>query len=155
MTTINGYAARPSVRAGEVVRLHIATSAPRFRVDFYRWGARPARGACRVARRHCRAGRSTTDWQWPAYEFPSRRSGRSGVYIAVLGTERQSEHPVPGRPGGADSSSSSPPPRSSGRRVLYKIPTFTYHAYNTAGGGSLYSASQVTTRRPGAVSADP
>nr|WP_243274556.1 N,N-dimethylformamidase beta subunit family domain-containing protein [Streptomyces albus] len=41
------------------------------------------------------------------------------------------------------------PVAHSGRRILYKIPTFTYHAYNTAGGGSLYSASHVTMRRPG------
>lgn len=41
MTSISGYPARPSVRAGEVLRLHIAASAPRFHVDFYRWGRRP------------------------------------------------------------------------------------------------------------------
>lgn len=41
------------------------------------------------------------------------------------------------------------PAAPSGRKVLYKIPTFTYHAYNTAGGGCLYSASRVTFRRPG------
>lgn len=41
------------------------------------------------------------------------------------------------------------PSAPSGRKVLFKIPTFTYHAYNTAGGGSLYSAAQVTMLRPG------
>jgi hypothetical protein len=36
-----------------------------------------------------------------------------------------------------------------GNRILYKLPLFTYHAYNTTGGGSLYSSSTVSLLRPG------
>ncbi|MEK8143059.1 N,N-dimethylformamidase beta subunit family domain-containing protein [Streptomyces sp. M10(2022)] len=42
-------------------------------------------------------------------------------------------------------------------RILYKLPLFTYHAYNRSGGASLYGAlpraedrRTVTLRRPGA-----
>lgn len=149
MTTINGYAARPSVRAGDVVRLHIATSAPRFHVDFYRWGATPEHaGHIEWPGSAASPGRFDADWQWPAYEFLVPPEWRSGVYIAVLSTERASDIPP------LDAREARillvvTPSAPSGRRVLYKIPTFTYQAYNTAGGGSLYSASQVTTRRPG------
>jgi hypothetical protein len=36
---IRGYVEQPSPRAGEPLRLRVATDAPDFRVDFYRWGA--------------------------------------------------------------------------------------------------------------------
>lgn len=149
MTAVNGYAARPSVRAGGVARLHVATSAPRFHVDFYRWGATPQHtGHVEWRGRAAPPGRFDSDWQWPAYEFPIPPEWRSGVYIAVLRTERASGMPP------LDSREGRillvvTPSTPSGRRVLYKVPTFTYHAYNTAGGGCLYSASRVTTRRPG------
>lgn len=149
MTSINGYAARPSVRASEVVRLHVATSAPRFHVDFYRWGAVPQHaGHVEWPGRTADPGVFDRDWEWPAYEFLVPPDWKSGVYIAVLSTE-----PTTGTPP-MDSREARvllvvTPAAPSGRRVLYKIPTFTYHAYNTAGGGSLYSASRVTMRRPG------
>ncbi|MEU3397577.1 N,N-dimethylformamidase beta subunit family domain-containing protein [Streptomyces filamentosus] len=149
MTTVNGYAARPSVRAGEVVRLHISVTAPRFHVDFYRWGAEPQHaGHVEWPGRAASPGNFDEDWQWPAYEFLVPPEWRSGVYVAVLSTERGSGIPP------LDAREARillvvTPSAPSGRRILYKIPTFTYQAYNTAGGGSLYSAAQVTTRRPG------
>ncbi|MGW7082245.1 N,N-dimethylformamidase beta subunit family domain-containing protein [Streptomyces sp. NPDC054871] len=149
MTGINGYPGRPSVRAGEKIRLHIATSAPRFQVDFYRWGSTPHHTG-RVAWAGCDAdpGRYDADWHWPAYDFRVPRDWKSGVYIAVLSTEPVSSTP----PMGAREARMLlvvMPSAPSGHNILYKIPTFTYHAYNTAGGGSLYSASRVTLRRPG------
>ncbi|MFG2174075.1 N,N-dimethylformamidase beta subunit family domain-containing protein [Streptomyces niveus] len=149
VTGINGYPSQPSVRAGETVRLHIATSAPHFNIDFYRWGSKP-RHAGRVGWLGCDAapGRYDRDWHWPAYDFRVPRDWPSGVYVAVLSTD-----PVSGTPL-MDTREARmllvvTPPAPSGRKVLYKIPIFTYHAYNTAGGGSLYSASHVTLRRPG------
>ncbi|MFD3787190.1 N,N-dimethylformamidase beta subunit family domain-containing protein [Streptomyces cyaneofuscatus] len=149
MIAVNGYAARPSVRAGEVVRLHISTTAPSFHVDFYRWGAAPQHvGHVEWPGRAASSGRFDADWRWPAYEFLVPPEWRSGVYIAVLGTERPSgTPPLDAREGRVLLVVT--PSAPSGRGILYKIPTFTYQAYNTAGGGSLYSASQITTRRPG------
>ncbi|WP_411574220.1 N,N-dimethylformamidase beta subunit family domain-containing protein [Streptomyces fradiae] len=149
MSAVNGYAARPSVRAGEVVRLHIATAAPRIHVDFYRWGAAPQHaGHVEWPGRAAATGRFDADWRWPAYEFRVPPQWRSGVYIAVLSTE--AAHGIPP----LDAREARillvvTPSAPSGHGILYKIPTFTYQAYNTAGGGSLYSAAQVTTRRPG------
>ncbi|MGW0537656.1 N,N-dimethylformamidase beta subunit family domain-containing protein [Streptomyces sp. NPDC003032] len=149
MISVNGYPARPSVRAGDVVRLHVATEAPRFHVDFYRWGATPQHtGHVEWPGRVAAPGRFDADWQWPAYEFRIPRDWKSGVYIAVLSAEPTSDAPA------MDSRDARmllvvTPAAPSADRVLYKIPTFTYHAYNTAGGGSLYSATRVTLRRPG------
>ncbi|MEV7750793.1 N,N-dimethylformamidase beta subunit family domain-containing protein [Streptomyces griseofuscus] len=149
MSTINGYCARPSIRAGEAVQLHIATSASRFRVDFYRCGAALEHaGHAEWPGRTADPGTFDEDWQWPAYEFLVPPDWRSGVYVAVLGTEADYRTPS------MDSREARillvvTPAAPSGRKILYKIPTFTYQAYNTAGGGSLYSASRVTMRRPG------
>jgi hypothetical protein len=149
VTAINGYPARPSVRAGEVVRLHVATSAPRFHVDFYRWGATPRHtGHVEWPGQAATPGRFDADWQWPVHEFRVPRDWQSGVYIAVLSVEPTSDSPA------LDSREARmllvvTPAVPSGRSVLYNLPTFTYQAYNTAGGGSLYSASRVTLRRPG------
>ncbi|MFF3242309.1 N,N-dimethylformamidase beta subunit family domain-containing protein [Streptomyces sp. NPDC002870] len=149
MSSINGYPARPSVRAGEVIRLHIATSAARFRVDFYRWGSTPQHMArIEWPGRAAVPGRYDQDWQWPAYDFHVPHNWQSGVYIAVLSTgSRPSTPPMDSRE--ARMLLVVTPSAPSGRKVLYKIPVSTYHAYNTAGGGSLYSASRVTMRRPG------
>ncbi|QES42919.1 hypothetical protein DEJ49_19725 [Streptomyces venezuelae] len=149
MTSMSGYPARPSVRAGEVLRLHISASAPRFHVDFYRWGATPCHaGHVEWPGGTTEHGTFEADWRWPAYEFPVPPEWRSGVYIATLSRE-----PASGTPP-MDSRQARilfvvTPSAPSGRTVLFKIPTFTYHAYNTAGGGSLYSAAEVTTLRPG------
>ena len=37
---IRGYPRYPSLFAGEAITLHVSTTAPRFRVEFYRQGAR-------------------------------------------------------------------------------------------------------------------
>ncbi|MFJ8091893.1 N,N-dimethylformamidase beta subunit family domain-containing protein [Streptomyces griseofuscus] len=132
-----------------MLRLHIATSASRFRVDFYRCGAAPEHaGHAEWPGRAADPGTFDGDWQWPAYEFLVPLNWRSGVYVAVLGTEANYRTPP------MDSREARillvvTPAAPSGRKILYKIPTFTYQAYNTVGGGSLYSASRVTMRRPG------
>ncbi|GIH71906.1 N,N-dimethylformamidase beta subunit family domain-containing protein [Sphaerimonospora thailandensis] len=149
MTGINGYPASPSVQAGDSIRLHIATSADHFRVDFYRWGSDLEHtGHAEWPGRDAAPGRSDEDWQWPAYDFRVPGDWRSGVYIGVLSTGV-----CPGKPP-IDAREARfllvvTPSFPSGRRVLYKVPISTYHAYNMAGGGSLYSTSRVTLRRPG------
>lgn len=149
MTAIYGYPARSSVRAGEAIRLHIASSAPRVYVDFYRWGgSNQYVGSTAWPCVPAPPGPHSADWRWPAYDFPIPSGWPSGVYVAVLRPQPGHEEPA------LDAREARllfvvTPATRKGRSILYKIPTFTYQAYNTAGGASLYSSGQVTLRRPG------
>jgi hypothetical protein len=165
---IFAYPRTPSVLEGTDVTLHVATTAPEFRVDFYRHGA----SLEHVAASGPRTGGAFpfgpvgADWGWPAYEFEIGDDWRPGVYIAML-TEL-------GTATGAVPDASTPdgewgkalfvvrPRAGSEREILYKLPWNTYHAYNGTGGSSLYaqakwvdgretepSGFKVSTRRPG------
>ncbi|WP_329938983.1 N,N-dimethylformamidase beta subunit family domain-containing protein [Streptomyces sp. BE308] len=161
---VDGYPARPSVRAGEVLRFHVSTRSERFRADFYRCGARPRlMGSTAGPGRYAPPGRHDEDWHWPGHDFAVPGDWPSGVYIAVFGpgTARSAAPP----PAGAEAldarhsrmlfvvTAREPARRT---RILYKVPVFTYHAYNRSGGASLYGAlphdeayRTVTLRRPG------
>lgn len=161
---VDGYPARPSVRAGEVLRFHVSTRSERFRADFYRCGARPRlMGSTAGPGRYAPPGRHDEDWHWPGHDFAVPGDWPSGVYIAVFGpgTSRPAAPP----PAGAEAldarhsrmlfvvTAREPARRT---RILYKVPVFTYHAYNRSGGASLYGAlphdeayRTVTLRRPG------
>lgn len=166
---VDGYPARPSVRAGEVLRFHVSTRADRFRADFYRCGARPRlMGSTEQPGRYAPPGRHDEDWRWPGYDFPVPGEWPSGVYIAVFGPAADAPPAAP---------ATAPPPAGAEEldarhsrmlfvvtarepagtaRILYKVPVSTYHAYNRSGGASLYGAlpydepyRTVTLRRPG------
>lgn len=164
---IDGYPRWPSVRPDEPLTLHVSTDAPRFRVDFYRQGPRLdyLTSSDWQSGQRFAPGRPDQDWGWPAYTFPIPADWPSGAYFALL------------IEGDADDTPLSPPDRASadGRdaralfvvraaapgvtaSILYKLPWATYHAYNAAGGSSMYVApvvvpntrlTKVTTRRPG------
>jgi hypothetical protein len=142
---VEGYPARPSVRAGDTLRIHVSTSARRFRVDFFRCGvglrhmaALEANGSFAPPARH------DEDWRWPEYEFAIPADWPSGVYIAVLRPDADGapvpefEHAEAVDARGARMLFVVTPREPSGGRILYKVPIFTYHAYNQSGGGSLY-----------------
>ncbi|HEX2043934.1 MAG TPA: N,N-dimethylformamidase beta subunit family domain-containing protein [Acidimicrobiales bacterium] len=126
--------------------LRVSTTSPRFRVDFYRFGAETTL----VSRSGWETGRHVPDhlpyqdWgqddvgldgerlaAWPAYRFPVEEGWRPGVHLAVLVEDgRVDEQP------GVDARSAralfvvrndDPTPRA---HVLYKLPLLTYHAYN-------------------------
>jgi hypothetical protein len=170
---IEGFPRRPSVFPGEELLLHVATDAPRFRVEVHRWGAR----ATPVARSGWLDGADRAhhlpfhDWGcdgagldgeplagWPAHPVPVPADWPPGVYVAVL-VEDGGPPPVgldarharalfvvrAGRAGRAG-------------RVLYKVPLLTYHAYNQPcpeRGWCLYTLPDrpvprtVSVRRPG------
>ncbi|AXK35609.1 hypothetical protein DVA86_26190 [Streptomyces armeniacus] len=139
-TAISGYPSRASVRAGERFFLHVATDAPRFRAEFYRFGD-PVRLMERVEwpGKSAEPGRFDEDWRWPGFEFLVPSDWPSGVYIVVLATEPESQAPPALDARSARVLFVVTPSRGSRRAdVLYKVPLFTYHAYNTSGGGSLY-----------------
>jgi hypothetical protein len=97
-------------------------------------------------------GRSNSGWKWPAYHFEVPKNWPSGAYIAVL-TDAQSRAPEADEAGNYYSKALFVVKNSEARAasILYKLPLFTYCAYNGEGGGSLYTGprDQVTLHRPG------
>ena len=165
---VDGYPGRPSVRAGDTLQLHVSTRAERFRADFFRCGVRPRHmGWTLGPGRYVPPGRHDQDWHWPGHAFTVPEDWPSGVYLAVLsaGTTAAPD-PVPDRAEALDARHSRllfvVTAREAARtaRILYKVPVFTYHAYNRSGGGCLYGSLpnspdgaagtySVTLRRPG------
>ena len=148
---VRGYPRRQSVFAGEELTLHAAAekSGVRFRVAFFRWGAGWERvGVSEDWLAECVApGSSTHPWNWPAYRFQVPGEWSSGAYLAVFGDEAQPDAYA------RDTALFvvKTKPETSRPAILYKLPLFTYAAYNSEGGGSLYSGpgDQVTMQRPG------
>ncbi|MFI1379732.1 N,N-dimethylformamidase beta subunit family domain-containing protein [Embleya sp. NPDC020886] len=142
---VDGYPARAGVRAGDTLRLHVSTRVRRFRADFYRCGV-GLRYMGRLAGegRFAPDGRPEGDWRWPAYDFPVPGDWPSGVYLAVLHAAADTPpYPAFDRAETLDARHARilfvVTPRGPTRaRILYKVPLFTYHAYNESGGGSLY-----------------
>jgi len=167
---IRAYPRVPSVFPAETLVLHVSTTSPRFRVEFYRQGKtlEPVTGAHAGALEglHFPDGPPDIDWGWPGYEFAMPKEWRTGVYLAVLveiaadgaetrpdvtttfGTEAKAlfvlRHAGPTMPG----------------IPLYKVSWATFVAYNGTGYGSLYTEAvwsreqpnpgfKVTWRRPG------
>ncbi|MFD3658181.1 N,N-dimethylformamidase beta subunit family domain-containing protein [Streptomyces sp. NPDC058620] len=125
-------------------------------------------GSTQGAGRYVPPGRHDEDWRWPGYDFAVPENWPSGVYIAALSPGPTAvPHPEPQRAELLDARHSRllfvVTAREPGRgaHILYKVPVFTYHAYNRSGGGSLYGATHyshdeprtgtatVTLRRPG------
>lgn len=153
---IFAYPRRPSLVPGEELVLHVSTDAPQFRVEVHRFSRAPA---C-VLRSQWLDGEDVPhhlpyeDWggpssglhgeeirPWPAYSFPVGRDWRSGVYVATLVEGDGHDRDLPRLDGTtADARSgkalfvlrSAAP--GAGASILYKLPLFTYQAYNLAGG---------------------
>jgi hypothetical protein len=190
---IHGYPQDPTVTAGDTLVLRVATDAPRFRVDFYRQGE----ALELAARTEWLAGHRRPlhlpyqDWgvdntglqgerltAWPAYSFPIPDVWPAGVYVAMLvegdGRGREVTSLDFGTPDARDSKALfvvAPPGGGARSPILYKLPLFTYHAYNRVtpesynpvtrqGGWSLYTVPRpgdlpravppaVSVRRPG------
>jgi hypothetical protein len=96
---------------------------------------------------------------WPAYSFDLPANTTPGVYIAKLVEVPAGSEPVGEsdtyRPTGQMLLVVKNPRPGSQASILYKLPLFTYQAYNNEGGGSLYVEGPitpdtvVTIRRPG------
>jgi hypothetical protein len=190
---IQGYPAQPGVLPGETLVLHVSTDAPRFRVDFYRQGRALTflSSSGWLPGRYCPPHLPFQDWGeddvglngehlpgWPGYRFTLPADWQSGVYIAmfVQGDEHGNviDAPDDTTPDGRDAKAlfvvkSAAPGKDAS--ILYKLPLFTYHAYNQAvsqaydpvtrqGGWCLYTVPRpeqlpvavpptVNIRRPG------
>jgi Carboxypeptidase regulatory-like domain len=163
---IEGYPETVAVTPGDTLILCVSTDHARFRVDFYRQGANldfigsnEWKDGAAFAR-----GPAEQDWQWGRHEFTVPADWPSGVYIAmffelddrgdvVSGPEDTTV--ADGRTAKALFVVRSAPGKTA--RILYKVPLFTYQAYNDTNspvsgtdGGSLYTGTtQVTLRRTG------
>jgi hypothetical protein len=138
---IDGYASRMSVFPGERLELCVSTTAPTFSVRIYRQGERfdaMPDGTFEwfegVAGDPKPAGEP---FDWEPYDVRIPAHWKPGAYVAILveGSSRRLPISVPDTrtPDGRDarvlfvvrSLPYADPPA-----ILYKLPTFTYHAYN-------------------------
>jgi hypothetical protein len=156
---IRGYPARTSVARRARFVLHVATDAPRFRVRFHRVGERVVAVDespwLRGENAHART--ADADWQWPAYAFSAGAHWRSGVYVAQLLASDAPDLPTASL-AATDATILFVVRGDGDRRILYKLPIATYHAYNCTGGGCFYHqpprsadppGSRVSLMRPG------
>jgi len=162
---IRAYPRAPSVAPGAALCLHVATDSRRFRVAFYRW----ADGPQLMQRSDWLPGADALergpdqDWDWPAYAFAIPADWPSGVYIADLEEEGRKRSFDVARDWGAAlfvvraARTYAPTPApvpghapARARRMLYKLPLATYHAYNCSGGGCFYFQPPRSQEPPGA-----
>jgi hypothetical protein len=153
---LRAYCGHCSVAAGGLIRLHVA--ATDHETDFRGWFFRLAeawefRGTSPIWQtRVVPEGRSNAAWGWPAYGFEVPSEWPSGAYVVVLADAR-SGAPEPDRAAHDRSTALFVVKNSTAHAapILYKLPLFTYCAYNAEGGGSLYTGphDQVTLHRPG------
>jgi len=161
---IYGYPNRPTVIAGQALRLHYSGDRPKFAVDLYRQGQNSAPDwVKRFPEQGWLDGRLSSfqtgdhDQSWPFVDIAIGIDAPPGVYIANF-TEADGDGGNVTTPDAA-----TPDGRSakalfvvrnadSSRPILLKLALFTYHAYNSTHGGSLYDTLANTKsflHRPG------
>jgi hypothetical protein len=171
---IQGFTDVPSAAPGHRVMLRVATDAPEWQFHVHRQGV--ALVHCHTSGWIDGAGFRGEehvpwdDWGkpgtrpdggpaagWTGYVFDVPESWRSGAYIFTFVEGDGSGRPLEPLPDldSADARRgkallvlrSATPGETS--PLLYKLPLFTYQAYNTAGGSSIYQRVDVSLRRPG------
>jgi hypothetical protein len=170
---INGYPDQTSVFPGSTITFHVSTDAPQFRIETYRQGEDLALLLVSdwLAGVNAPDHDADEDWgvdstrndqlrsAWPNYDLEIPADWRSGVFIAMFvegdgsGNERGNTPPLDRTSADARSGKGLFVVRDAApgvnARILYKLPLFTYQAYNFAGGWSLYQSAPVSMRRPG------
>ncbi|MBD5633688.1 MAG: hypothetical protein IAI49_04330 [Candidatus Eremiobacteraeota bacterium] len=138
---IYGYASRMSVYPGERLELCVATAAPRFSVRIYRQGERfeampdGTFGAFEGVAAGPQSGGRHFDWQ--PYEIAIPRAWPPGCYVALFFAESEDGRPL----GFVDDTTADgrdaralfvvrARPDAEPAPILFKLPTFTYQAYN-------------------------
>ncbi|MDQ2800105.1 MAG: malectin domain-containing carbohydrate-binding protein [Armatimonadota bacterium] len=164
---IFGYPDHASVLPGGTLNLRVSTTAPQFRVDVYRQGAHLTfvQSSAWMPGQFMPTGTPAQDWNWPLYPLAIPANWPSGAYVAMLvtgdGNGNVTAMPDTTTADGRDSKAlfvvqSANPGKTAS--ILYKLSLNTFHAYNHAGGGSLYrdmvtsaspSGYKVTLRRIG------
>jgi hypothetical protein len=150
---IYGYPNRPTVIAGQALRLHYSGDRPKFAVDLYRQGPNTAPDwVMRFPAQGWLDGKLSTfqrgdaDQNWPFIDITIPSDATPGVYIANFTEADDANGTHATAP-----STATPDARSAkalfvvksavpGRPILLKLALFTYHAYNETNGGSLYTS---------------
>jgi hypothetical protein len=161
---IQGFPENASTYPGQTITLYVSTDAPRFRIDFYRQGVtlqlqfstEPMAGI------YVADHGSDDDWtvDWPPYGIRLSDEAAPGAYIAMFVECDDSGNPNPNQDPPLNTANSYAPTGKAffviknpnpgyDSQLLYKIPLFTYHAYNVTGGASVYQNQAVSLRRPG------
>jgi hypothetical protein len=153
---VRGYPGRAAVFPGETLWLHAGGAASTLvRACFFRWGKSwEFRGESQPwVAPLVPEGCSRRAWGWPANPFPVPPDWPSGPYLAVFVAAGDS---VPDPQDARHRSHVAffvvkRSPSCDPAAILYKLPLFTYCAYNQEGGGSLYTGPRdcVTLHRPG------
>lgn len=148
---IEGYCGRLSYTAGDTVEVHVSAHAATYDVQVERWGAeRDEVWSATAVDGRFHPPPKDADAEgcgWPvAASIEVDAAWKSGFYLLTLTAhgvpeDRSVAHACFVVRGSA--------PVGDRRRILYVLPTNTWHAYNTWGGKSLYTGgSTVSFARP-------
>jgi hypothetical protein len=148
---VEGYPLRHSVRRGEVVEMCCSSSAPSFAVEIARigagrevvWRSDRISGSEQAVPDACHA----VGCDWPVtFEVPVGAEWRSGFYEVVLHADGYDEPEATSHSFFVVRTDASSTPVAP---IVLMLATNTYNAYNTWGGGCLYTgATQVSFHRP-------
>ncbi len=154
------YPETSSVSQGGTLTLHISSDYPAVKVKLWRLGAQweDASDPAYFQVGEYPLGAHDSDFGWPAFSIDIPDTAKSGVYVAVAERQGSSGYTLPREAGLSMAlfvvTSANPGTDS---KILYKVPLFTYHAYNELGDpvGSFYTGTadaegfKVSMKRPG------
>jgi hypothetical protein len=161
---IQGFPRNASTYPGQRITLHVSTSSAKFRIDFYRQGVSLRFQFSSEVLPGVFVGdhNNDEDWSsdWPPYEIQFGEDAQPGAYIAMFVECDENGIPDPDQdpplnavnsyaPTGKALFTIKNPNPGYESQILYKLPLFTYHAYNVTGGASVYQARPVSLLRPG------
>jgi hypothetical protein len=161
---IQGFPANASIYPGETITLYVSTDAPKFRIGFYRQGVtlQFQFSSEILPGTYVADHGNDEDWtvDWPPFNIQISGDVRPGAYIAMFIECDEKGNPNPNQDPPLNIANSYAPtgkaffviknPNSGyDSQLLYKLPLFTYHAYNKTGGNSVYQQAAVSLHRPG------
>lgn len=153
-----------STYPGQTINLYVSTDAPKFRVDFYRQGVtlQFQFSSESLLGNYVADHSNDEDWtvDWPPYGIQLSEDAAPGAYIAMFIECDENGNPNPDQDPPLNTANSYAPTGKAffviknpnpgyDSQLLYKVPLFTYHAYNATGGYSVYQYAPVSLRRPG------
>jgi hypothetical protein len=159
---INGYAYNSSLFPGNDLLLCVSTDHPKFKVKFYRQGIGLVFMGSKsfTGGQHFEPAADGADWGWKAHSFTIPPGWISGAYIVVFYELDNAGNELNNPNINSSYARTSKtlfvvknPNAGQGACILYKLPLFTWHAYNSVDGsnGNFYSPaiSKLTLHRTG------
>ena len=158
---IQAYPDASSIFPDSTLVFHVSTQSPQFRIEFYRQGSylELMAQSSLYPGQYLPSNSPDIDWGWPSYNFDIPADWQSGVYIAMLFQVDDNGEDLfrPDTNTTYDTESKflfvlKNPYPGYNTSLLYKLPLFTYFAYNLAlaSDACLYTgAAKVTLHKPG------